>query len=318
VQLSAKQRKSFSEDGFLVIPGFFSEAELDTATDAYDSVWRDLPPDVVVDTGVTNRRVRIKELTDEERTQSFKINDLYLRDEPLRQSLLSARLGAILTELMDDEPVIINTLSVEFGTQQPDHLDTLYMTPHSAGSLVASWMAIEDADLDAGPLRYYPESNHIEPFRFRNGGFHVYEPEMERWADYMAAAVERRGLEECQFAAKRGDLFLWNAWLLHGGSEIHTPGLTRKSLITHYFTKSDCDTLQSSLERTPGGWWMNRAPQSVPEPINPTRDAPAQSPADAVFVNVPPDGAPAPSSTTEVTKTRDLRDRLSELDAQHH
>ena len=43
---------------------------------------------------------------------------------------------------------------------------------------------------------------------------------MDRWADYMAGEVERHGLAETRFLAKKGDLFIWDAWLLHGGSEI--------------------------------------------------------------------------------------------------
>jgi ectoine hydroxylase-related dioxygenase (phytanoyl-CoA dioxygenase family) len=46
------------------------------------------------------------------------------------------------------------------------------MTPATERKLVATWMALEDALPDAGPLRYYPESNQIEPFRFMTGLLH--------------------------------------------------------------------------------------------------------------------------------------------------
>ena len=262
-QLSSAQRKQFSEDGFLVLPGFFTENELAAAAGAYDRLWHELPGDVVVDSEVSGRRMYIRDLTEEERRGSFKVNDLYLRDENLRKAVLSDRLGAMLRELLEDDPVIINTLSVERGTQQADHLDTLFMTPPTPGHLLATWVAIEDVDADAGPLRYYPGSNHIEPYRFEDGGYHVRNDEMPRWAAYMAGAVERHGLEDTRFLAKRGDLFIWDAWLLHGGSEIGRPDLTRKSLITHYFTKTDCEGFRADLRPTPGGWYWNRAPQTV-------------------------------------------------------
>ncbi len=37
------------------------------------------------------------------------------------------------------------------------------------------------------------------------------------------------------FLAKKGDLFIWHANLLHGG-ELRTDDSTRKSLVAHYFT----------------------------------------------------------------------------------
>jgi ectoine hydroxylase-related dioxygenase (phytanoyl-CoA dioxygenase family) len=165
--LTPAQQRSFRDNGFLVIPGFFSESEVSAVQGAYASVWRDLPKDVVVDTEVSMRRVRARDLTEQERRQPFKINDLYLRDVGLREATLSERLGAILRQLLADDPVICNTLSLEYGSQQADHLDTLFMTPRTDGRLVATWMALEDVQPDAGPLRYYPESNHIEPYRFR-------------------------------------------------------------------------------------------------------------------------------------------------------
>jgi phytanoyl-CoA hydroxylase len=262
--LSPAQVRSFRDNGFLAISGFFTEAEVDAVDGAYDSVWEDLPPEVVVDSEATGRRVRIEDLTEAERRQSFKVNDLYLRNAGLRDVVMSTRLGAILHELLDEEPVVINTLSCEYGTQQADHLDTLFMTPLSPGRLVASWMALEDVTSDSGPLRYYPESNHIEPYRFEDGGYHVRPAEMEQWSDYMAGEVDRHGLAETRYLARRGDLFIWDAWLLHGGSEIASAGVTRRSLITHYFTRSDCETLRSDLRPAPGGAWMLRPPQTVP------------------------------------------------------
>lgn len=301
--LGSAQRRDFADNGFLIVPGFFEERELDAATDAYETVWRDLPSDVVVDFNATGRRTRAKDITREERRESIKVNDLYLRDHRLRQAVLSARLGAILGELFADEPVVVNTLSVEYGTQQADHLDTLYMTPRTPGKLLATWMALEDVDEDAGPLRYYPGSNHIEPYRFDDGGFHFRTPEMEQWSTYMASAVERRGLGETTFMARRGDLLIWDAWLLHGGSEICTPGLTRRSLITHYYTKSDCKALNYELRPVDGGHWLKRATQPVPG-----EEAGAEQ---------PPIDAPAGSSVGR-REPRPLYDRLMSLDPRRH
>jgi phytanoyl-CoA hydroxylase len=313
--LSAASLRSYGDSGFLAIPGFFTEAEVATATDAYDGVCRDLPTDVVADSISTGRRARVKDMTESERCAPLKMNDLYLRDPSLRDTVLSARLGMILAELLTDDPVLVNTLSVEYGTEQPDHLDTLYMTPQSPGKLVASWMALEDVVDGAGPLRYYPESNHIEPYRFEDGGYHVRAEEMEQWSDYMADSVERRGLAETRFLAKRGDLFIWDAWLLHGGSEICMPGRSRRSVITHYYTRTDCATLGADLRPAEGGFWMRRSPQAVPG------ESPEVAAANNALPSAPDSSAPDSSAADLVLaarEPRELRERFADLDPVWH
>lgn len=294
--LSSADIRRYRDTGYVVVSGFLDEAELTAIEAAHDAAWRDLPDDVVVDSELTGRRMYIKDVTDEERNASLKVNDLYLQNADVREVVLSERLGAALRELMQQDPVVCNTLSVDYGTQQADHLDTLFMTPQTPGHLIATWIALEDVEAGAGPLRYYPESNHIEPYRFVDGGYHVRQDEMDRWGDYMADAVDRHGLEEVTFLAKRGDLLIWDAWLLHGGCEIQTAGRTRKSLITHYYSRSDCRALGSRLGVTSGGHWLDRAPQPVPA-----------GPSAAVAA-APPEPRPAAG----------LRERMDQLDPSHH
>src|ERR1700704_443738 len=125
-----RSRKKFWDDnGFLVFSGLFDEHEVAAVEAATQRAWRDLPDDVVVDDLVTNRRCRIGKLSDEEKRHRFKLNDLYLIDRGVRETAMSERVGMILSELLEDQPVIINTLNFDQGSQQIDHLDTLYMTP---------------------------------------------------------------------------------------------------------------------------------------------------------------------------------------------
>lgn len=266
--IGSVRRRFWDEHGFLVFPGFFSDEEVDTVRRVYDRAWEEARPWVVVDDLVTNRRCRIGDLSEGERRHNFKVNDLYLFEPDVRSVALSERMGLVLEELLGDEPVICNSSNFDKGSQQIDHLDTLYMTPQSVTGLVATWMALEDAHPDAGPLRYYPGSNHIEPYYFSTGSMHQYDPEVPRWADYMASQVQKRGLEEERFMARRGDLFIWHALLLHGGSEIKDRSLTRQSLVTHYWTQADCEAF-GDLRPTPGGWWRKRGPVAVPGEAGP-------------------------------------------------
>jgi ectoine hydroxylase-related dioxygenase (phytanoyl-CoA dioxygenase family) len=38
-----------------------------------------------------------------------------------------------------------------------------------------------------------------------------------------------------ELIAKKGDVFIWHANLVHGGSPIKDPAITRKSMVVHYY-----------------------------------------------------------------------------------
>jgi phytanoyl-CoA hydroxylase len=303
--IGQKRKDFWEQNGYLVLPGFFTPEEIDTVHDTYDRTWRDQPDAVVVDDLVEGRRLKISDVGTAERRHSFKVNDLYLSEPSLREVAISERLGMVLEELLGDEPVVCNTLNFDKGSQQADHLDTLYMTPPaSERGLVATWMALEDATDDAGPLRYYPESNLIRPYRFSTGHMTHHPPEMPQFFDYMAGEVERRGLYEQRFLARRGDLFIWHALLLHGGCEIVDPQLTRQSMVTHYWTQSDCETRSMDLRPAPGGWWFNRPAQPVPgqrEAATPLGESSSET------------DLPAWISRPDARRGRELRERMEAL-----
>ena len=58
------------------------------------------------------------------------------------------------------------TPNLEFGSQQEFHFDTFRMPAPIENKMVAAWIALEDVHPDSGPLRYYPGSHKIPPFRF--------------------------------------------------------------------------------------------------------------------------------------------------------
>lgn len=49
--------------------------------------------------------------------------------------------------------------------------------------------------------------------------------------------LEGQNLEKKFFTAKKGDVLIWHANLLHGGSKVVDQARTRKSMVLHYFGK---------------------------------------------------------------------------------
>jgi hypothetical protein len=75
-------------------------------------------------------------------------------------------------------------------------------------------------------------------------------PDYRMYVDSLRARCVERALEQRLFRPRRGDVLLWHADLAHGGSPIVTPGLTRKSLVTHY-CPADCSPQYSDSGRLP-------------------------------------------------------------------
>jgi phytanoyl-CoA hydroxylase len=256
----------WDERGWLHLRGFFSRGEVDAINGEVARLWSERPRAVTVDDLDTNRRCRMSALDDSARAHRLKLNDLYLVSPTLRNALLAPRLVVLLQSLMNAPPVLCNSLNLERSSEQDNHIDSLYMTPLSEGQLVATWIALEDIRADAGPLRVYPGSHRILPYRFSDGGRHAVEAEMDRWSGHTHDEVRRLGLQAVTVPASAGDLVVWHADLLHGAEPIADPRTTRKSVVGHYFSLDD--SLRRGYRVKPLGdaWWIARRPQPVDAP----------------------------------------------------
>lgn len=264
--LSPAQLQAWADTGFLILAGFYSEqqiADLDAVT---DWVWREKPRSVVVDSTEDSVRFRLCEVESGRAGNRLKLNDLYLLSDTVRRTALDERMTPILAQLLNDDPVLINTLTIDLGTTQGSHVDALFMTPPTDDALVATWIAIEDVALDAGPLFYYPGSHLLPPFRFSTGLQRCVDAEFPNWSEAASRGISERGLDREIFLAKKGDVLIWHSRLLHGGSPIINPELTRKSLVNHFFTKHDCINLDMAIRKVgERGYWLNRPPQPAAE-----------------------------------------------------
>lgn len=251
--------------GAVILPGFYSDAEIDATLADYRALWERGQARVTVDDMDTEQRLRLRDVPPAARRQHrFKVNDLYLEQASVRHLALNERLVPVLHALLGQRPALCNSLSLEYGTEQADHVDSLYMTPRTPSDLVAVWVALEDCMPDAGLLRYWPGSHAIEPYVFSDGGRHYLPDEMDAWNRYIRAQLEQRGLAPELFAAKKGDVFIWSSHLLHGGSPITNPGSTRRSIVFHYFSEGDSRALGCRLVPESGGFWVKRPHQPIP------------------------------------------------------
>ncbi|MEY2541455.1 MAG: hypothetical protein QOI22_1057, partial [Verrucomicrobiota bacterium] len=138
--------------------------------------------------------------------------------------------------LMDRPPAPFQTITCHKGSQQGVHSDSIHMTTYPLGYLTAAWIAFEDIHPDSGPLAYYPGSHHlpylfsrdlgIDENNFREHGYKAY---LELYEPRIQEVIREHALEPHHFMAKKGDVLIWHANLLHGGSLRRNPRLSRKA-----------------------------------------------------------------------------------------
>ena len=255
--------------GVLVLPRFHADAEIDSVLADYRALWNEGRARVTVDDMDFDRRMRLRDVpVDARASHRFKVNDLYLEQASVRRLALDDRLVPLLQRLLGERPAVCNSLSLEYGTEQEDHVDSLFMTPRTPAHLVAVWVALEDCSPESGLLRYWPGSHRIEPYVFSNGERHFVPGELSAWGAWMRSQVQQRGLGSELFQAGTGDVFIWHAQLLHGGSPIVERGRTRRSIVFHYFSETDCRAMGHRLVPESGGFWIRRSPQPIPGSLN--------------------------------------------------
>ena len=160
------------------------------------------------------------------------------------QVLKHPALARWMRTLLERNARPLQTIASHKGSQQGVHSDSIHMTTFPLGYLTAAWIAFEDIHPDSGPLVYYPGSHklpyvfskdvNISEENFREEG---YTPYHARYEPHIQKLIEQHGLQAKHFHAKKGDVLIWHANLLHGGSARRNMALTRKALVCHFYGK---------------------------------------------------------------------------------
>lgn len=150
----------------------------------------------------------------------------------------------LLKTLMGGEAQLFQSINFLTGSEQKTHSDSIHMTTYPTGGLLGVWVALEDIDSDNGPLHYYPGSHKL-PYYFNgdydNEGnqFFLGKKDYSAYENMLEEKIKERGLEKKIFKAKKGDMVIWHANLMHGGEPHTNKAKTRKSMVFHYYN-TDC------------------------------------------------------------------------------
>ncbi len=147
-----------------------------------------------------------------------------------------------LSVLTGRDPRPLQTIASHKGSQQGIHSDSIHMTTYPLGYLTAAWIACEDIHPDCGPLVYYPGSHKLPYVFSKDAGIsetdfkiNGYKPYHAKYEPLIQESVSR--IAPQYFHARKGDVLIRHANLIHGGSPPKNLGLSRYSIVCHYFVK---------------------------------------------------------------------------------
>jgi ectoine hydroxylase-related dioxygenase (phytanoyl-CoA dioxygenase family) len=187
-----------------------------------------------------------------------RIQDAWRISENVRAIARSPKILGLLEDLYGREPLPFQTLNFYVGTQQPAHSDALHFNSMPAGYMCGVWLALEDMDMDNGPLVYYPGSHKLPELMMKDIGAEPLETEYPKYERHIQELIAREGLEPSYGTIKKGQALLWASNLLHGGSPQKDPARTRHSQVTHYFFK-DCKYYTPMLTTDTETFWRDPA-----------------------------------------------------------
>lgn len=260
----ARQVAAFIEQGYVVLPQAVGADLIDDYARFFERSWRSPPPSVLVHTRQARRD--IEPLSPDLYDQIAKVSDLHYHYPRAGEIVYPVKVQRFLELIYDGAaPVVFQTMSMRKGTEEELHIDTGPLTLTEPMSLTASWLALEDIHEDAGPLMFVPGSHRVKEVLHRGGG----KGHRDDMTDYgrvlraILAQCEERGLRTERFLARKGDVLIWAADLMHGGSPIVDPTRTRQSLVCHFMPHgvrpTFYDASQVTYQRYPsGGYHLDR------------------------------------------------------------
>jgi ectoine hydroxylase-related dioxygenase (phytanoyl-CoA dioxygenase family) len=228
----ARQCRYWNQNGYIILERLIEDSVLDEVWSRYDNAVRSGRIQPPPEPAAEGDRLAGRYLNPHKKVAAF------------CRILKHPGLLRWLQLLTEREPKPLQTIASHKGSQQAVHSDSIHMTTYPLGYLTAAWIAFEDIHPDSGPLVYYPGSHRlpyvfsrdvgISEDDFRAKGYQSYQ---QKYEPFIARTIAENGLEPAWFHARKGDVLIWHANLLHGGSLRRNIELTRRAVVCHFFVK---------------------------------------------------------------------------------
>lgn len=211
--------KNWSTDGYAILRGFFSNDQVASINDEVGRLIRE-------------KRLSVKD----KRKMMFAVKHSTL----LRNIVNRADLVEVLELLLGTSIELFQSVNFTQGSEEPAHSDFIHFSTYPYGYLIAVWVALEDMDSENGPLFFYPGSHKLKYLMngdYKHGGnkWFLGKNAKKNYVEAVEKLIEEHKLQKKFFYASKGDVLIWHANLLHGGSIVSDYTRTRKSMVMHYY-----------------------------------------------------------------------------------
>lgn len=240
----AEKLKGWEKNGYTVLENIIPTEMIDNFWNDFQELVHhpekyDLTIRIDLDEFLPNQQRNIKEFPREALLGKFvKINDFHNSSVAGKKLMTHPSIVAFLEAIFNQQVVVQQSLIFMYGSQQPTHQDYPWVTAKIPSHLAAAWIAMEDIQIDSGPLYYYIGSHKMPKFNFGSGILYRHDSTKSplEFAEYLDRTSEELKYPKETLLIKKGDVLIWHAALAHGGSLITNPEQTRKSFVCHYST----------------------------------------------------------------------------------
>ncbi|MEZ5570310.1 MAG: phytanoyl-CoA dioxygenase family protein [Halioglobus sp.] len=222
---ASRALEDFVENGFCILPERVDDQLLQQLNDDLDAM-------------LASGAIRVQP----EGEGDHRIERMHEHSQAAREIWTLPCVIHFLRAVFQEDVLPCQTLVFVRGSGQDMHQDTIHLTAFPAGYMCGVWIALEDVKADAGPLFVYPRSHRlprlychtINMSKVHDGNWQEF---AEKFLPRLRQELESADLHSQNYLARKGDILVWHENLTHGGSMRTDPALTRRSIVSHYFSR---------------------------------------------------------------------------------
>ena len=230
----ANELLHFIDHGWLVWPAAIEPALIDAFVKDIHSFHK--RPGMFVTTNHRNNDRRLK-ISGDKPDRFESLFDLYVNFKSSIEVCFHPRLVRFLSLVFQAKPVAFQQLLFQRSNGHSVHQDTSVVAVEDPMLLLASWIALEDVTEGSGELAYYDRSHRLPHYVFKDGTKRISfaNDDEAAYRRDLDQACRDAGMAYERFVAKKGDVFIWTADLVHRSHPKSLPDETsRLSCVTHY------------------------------------------------------------------------------------
>lgn len=223
-------RQRFADDGYAIVPGLFSGAEIDALRDEFMALHAAGPVPGLFNPA-PSRPEDPPGARDPLRAYP-RFMFPHLVSDLARRTLTDPRLHAIIADLLDEEILAAQSMfyfKPPGARGQALHQDNFYLRVEP-GTCVAAWVACDEIDRANGGLEVVPGTHRMAVFCPEPA-----DPTVSFTTEYVPPPP---GLAPVPVDLDPGDVLFFNGSLVHGSGPNSTVDRFRRSFIGHYIGRS--------------------------------------------------------------------------------